>query len=288
MGSTVGTSGGVFRPASAQGTTLVLIAAPDYVTVYGQRAELESIFGTDYQVVSLRTTSSAFIDAQLIYQPADAADIVDDERRQQQQQPPLQRNRLRSELLWRLYQQRIRSRGYVITVQTHWVFTSISFDPIKTKFQSQETGAGTSHQSADKLIWLWITAWVSHYFLGTWNGSKFNVEPISQMNSNELRSMKIKYLIFHSIVDAEITWYKTDKFKYNPYQQPISSFIYVCVCVCVCKEGQSDAGDTSPVAAAPQERLEIFFGKTAVPEPLAAFIIVGVISAVCRAEFARP
>ena len=62
----------------------------------------------------------------------------------------------------------------------------------------------------------------------------------------------------------------------------------MCVCVCVCKEGQSDAGDTSPVAAAPQERLEIFFGKTAVPEPLAAFIIVGVISAVCRAEFDRP
>ena len=118
----MGTSGGVFRPASAQGTTLVLIATPDYVTVYGQRTELESIFGTDYQVVSLRTTSSAFIDAQLIYQPADAADIVDDERRQQQQQQPLQRNRLRSELLWRLYQQRIRSRGYVITVQTHWVF----------------------------------------------------------------------------------------------------------------------------------------------------------------------
>jgi len=119
-GSAVGPSGGVFRPASAQGTTLVLIAAPDYVTVYGQRAELESIFGTDYQVVSLRTTSSAFIDAQLIYQPADAADIVDNERRQQLQQPPLQRHRLRSELLWRLYQQRIRSRGYVITVQTHW------------------------------------------------------------------------------------------------------------------------------------------------------------------------
>ena len=104
----------------------MLIAAPDYVTVYGQRAELESIFGTDYQVVSLRTTSSAFIDAQLIYQPADAADIVDNERRQQLQQPPLQRHRLRSELLWRLYQQRIRSRGYVITVQTHWVFLFIS------------------------------------------------------------------------------------------------------------------------------------------------------------------
>jgi len=113
--STPGTGGGVFRPASAQGTTLVLIAAADYVTVYGQRPELECIFGADYQVVSLRTTSSAFIDAQLIYQPPDN-DSVDDQNQPQQQQ----RNRTRSELLWRLYQQRIRSRGFVITVQTHW------------------------------------------------------------------------------------------------------------------------------------------------------------------------
>ena len=120
--STPGTGGGVFRPASAQGTTLVLIAAADYVTVYGQRPELECIFGADYQVVSLRTTSSAFIDAQLIYQPPDN-DSVDDQNQPQQQQ----RNRTRSELLWRLYQQRIRSRGFVITVQTHWVRIFILF-----------------------------------------------------------------------------------------------------------------------------------------------------------------
>jgi hypothetical protein len=111
-----GGGGGVFRPTSAQGATLVLVAEPDYVTVFGQRSELELLF-PDCQVVPLRTTSSAFIDAQLVYQPDDPS--VTDETSSDLECPTPRRSST-SEVLWRIYKHRIQSRGFCVTVQSHW------------------------------------------------------------------------------------------------------------------------------------------------------------------------
>ena len=48
-------------------------------------------------------------------------------------------------------------------------------------------------------------------------------------------------------------------------------------------EGQGDAGDTPPVAAAPEKRMEILVRKTGLPQPIAA----RVLGSVGRAESAR-
>ena len=100
--------GGVFRPSCAQGATLVLVAYIDDVTVFGQRVELEKIF-PEGQVIPLRTTSSAFIDAKLHHQ---TEQWVND--------APSSLTKRRSELLSRIYKQQIQRHGFTITVQSEW------------------------------------------------------------------------------------------------------------------------------------------------------------------------
>ena len=113
-----GGGGGVFRPTCAQGATLVLVAEPDYVTVFGQRSQLELIF-PDCHVVPLRTTSSALIDAQLVYQP-DEERVVDGDESASDLDAAVPKRSSSAEILWRLYRHRIQARGFNLTVQSQW------------------------------------------------------------------------------------------------------------------------------------------------------------------------
>lgn len=133
--------GGVFRPNSARGATLVLLAAADGVAVYGQRATLESLF-PEYRVTSLRSFSSALIDSKVVYQTDEHSsgfDIYDgyssSSYNSNTSSLPKSRNSSdgsfyssgsgsstssQSELLASLYHQRIKPGGFAVTVQSNW------------------------------------------------------------------------------------------------------------------------------------------------------------------------
>lgn len=133
-----GSGGGVFRPHSARGVTLVLQAAADGVAIYGQRAILESIF-PEYHVTSLRSFSSAFIDSKVVYQTEEHSsgfDIYDGYSSSSYTSSLPKRSNSsdgsyyssgsgsstssQSELLTSLYHQRIKPIGFAITVQSNW------------------------------------------------------------------------------------------------------------------------------------------------------------------------
>lgn len=126
--------GGVFRPNSARGSTLILIAAPDSVTVYGQRNQLEIMF-PDYPIEALRSFSSAFIDSKLVYQPDDTSSGGDvdgyssssftsvsslPKRSSSAGSDSTVSSVAHSDLLLRLFQRHIQPLGFAITVQSHW------------------------------------------------------------------------------------------------------------------------------------------------------------------------
>lgn len=132
-----GGGGGVFRPNSARGSTLVLIAAPDTVTIFGQRTQLEAMF-PEYPIEALRSFSSAFIDSKLIYQPDDTSsgggdiDAYSSSSFNSGSSLPKRGSSSvssdgssggsggNSELLYRLFQRHIQPLGFTVTVQSHW------------------------------------------------------------------------------------------------------------------------------------------------------------------------
>lgn len=125
--------GGVFRPNSARGSTLILIASPDCVAMYGQRAQLEMMF-PDYPIEALKSFSSAFIDSKLVYQPDDTSSGDGDgyssssfnsvsslpKRSSSASSDSTVVSSGHSDLLLRLFQRHIQPQGFVITVQSHW------------------------------------------------------------------------------------------------------------------------------------------------------------------------
>lgn len=132
------TGGGVFRPSSARGSTLILIATPDNVTVFGQRPQLEMIL-PDFPIEALRSFSSAFIDSKLVYQPDDSSSSGDTDGNSSSSFTSASSlpkrassstssestttnvpSNAHSDLLVRLFQRHIQPLGFVITVQSHW------------------------------------------------------------------------------------------------------------------------------------------------------------------------
>ena len=131
------TSGGVFRPNSARGSTLILIATPDTVTVFGQRHQLE-IMLPDFPIEALRSFSSALIDSKLVYQPDDTSSGGDVDgyssssftsvsslpKRSSSSSSSSESTAVpstaHSDLLLRLFQRHIQPLGFNITVQSHW------------------------------------------------------------------------------------------------------------------------------------------------------------------------
>ena len=127
--------GGVFRPNSARGSTIILIAAPDSVTVYGQRHQLENMF-PDYPIEALKSFSSAFIDSKLVYQPDDTSSGGDIDGYSSSSFNSVSSLPKRSssagsdstdvstighsDLLLRLFQRHIQPLGFAVTVQSYW------------------------------------------------------------------------------------------------------------------------------------------------------------------------
>lgn len=128
--------GGVFRPNSARGSTIILIAAPDSVTVYGQRFQLENMF-PDYPIEALKSFSSAFIDSKLVYQPDDTSSGGDIDGYSSSSFNSVSSLPKRSssagsdstgigssignsDLLLRLFQRHIQPLGFAVTVQSYW------------------------------------------------------------------------------------------------------------------------------------------------------------------------
>lgn len=130
--------GGVFRPSSARGSTLILIATPDSVTVFGQRPHLELML-PDFPIEALRSFSSAFIDSKLVYQPDDNSSSGDvdgyssssftsgsslpkraSSSTSSESTATSIPSSAHSDLLVRLYQRHIQPLGFVVTVQSHW------------------------------------------------------------------------------------------------------------------------------------------------------------------------
>ena len=127
--------GGVFRPNSARGSTIILIAAPDSVTVYGQRHQLENMF-PDYPIEALKSFSSAFIDSKLVYQPDDTSSGGDIDGCSSSSFNSVSSLPKRSssagsdstaissighsDLLLRLFQRHIQPLGFAVTVQSYW------------------------------------------------------------------------------------------------------------------------------------------------------------------------
>jgi len=130
-------SSGVFRPNSARGSTLILIATPDSVTIFGQRNQLE-IMLPDFPIEALRSFSSAFIDSKLVYQPDDTSSGGDVDGYSSSSftsvtSLPKRSSSTSSEstavgvpttahsdLLLRLFQRHIQPLGFNVTVQSHW------------------------------------------------------------------------------------------------------------------------------------------------------------------------
>ncbi|XP_046440029.1 uncharacterized protein LOC124191086 [Daphnia pulex] len=128
-------SGGVFRPNSARGSTLILIATPDSVTVFGQRNQLEMML-PDFPIEALRSFSSAFIDSKLVYQPDDTSSGGDIDgyssssftsvsslpkrSSSTSSESTAVPTTAHSDLLFRLFQRHIQPLGFNVTVQSHW------------------------------------------------------------------------------------------------------------------------------------------------------------------------
>ncbi len=129
------TSGGVFRPNSARGSTLILIATPESVTVFGQRSQLEMML-PDFPIEALRSFSSAFIDSKLVYQPDDTSSGGDIDgyssssftsvsslpkrSSSTSSESTAVPTTAHSDLLFRLFQRHIQPLGFHVTVQSHW------------------------------------------------------------------------------------------------------------------------------------------------------------------------
>lgn len=123
-------STGVFRPATPLGSTLILTTAVSghhqpkgSVSLFGLKRVIEMLFSDwiasgskTIIMVPLRTTSSAFIDTQLI--------ICEDEQEPYDEsglEESSQRSHLPEVVLNRIFTERLQPAGFILTVRASWL-----------------------------------------------------------------------------------------------------------------------------------------------------------------------